>query len=369
MKTVLHVIDTTGPGGAETVFVELAAGLDRSRYRSLALIRGPGWVASALRDRDVPAVVLDCKGSFNIGYLLRLMALIRRERVDVIQAHLFGSSVYCALAGALLRRPVIATFHGSVDIGQTERFLAAKFAILRLGAQRIVTVSKALARELATRSSLGIERMDIIHNGIATAGFDGQRSRRLRQELAVPDAAVLIGALGNIRPAKDYPGLLDAFAQVVARQPDARLVIAGEGKGRLAAELEARRARLNLVRHVHFLGFCDDPGEYLRNLDIFVLGSATEGFSIATIQAMAAGVPVVVTSSGGPQEIISTGDDGLLVPPGAPDQLAAALLQLIAAPDERQRMARAAKITVKRRFDVQTMVEAYQALYRHPRPK
>lgn len=369
MKTVLHVIDTTGPGGAETVFVELAAGLDRSQYRSLALIRGPGWVASALRDRDVPAVVLDCKGSFNIGYLLRLMALIRRERVDVIQAHLFGSGVYCALAGALLRRPVIVTFHGSVDIGQTERFLAAKFAILRLGAQRIVTVSKALARELAMRSSLGIERMDIIHNGIATAGFDGQRSMRLRQELAVPDAAVLIGALGNIRPAKDYPGLLDAFAQVVARQPDARLVIAGEGKGRLAAELEARRARLNLVRHVHFLGFCADPGEYLRNLDIFVLGSATEGFSIATIQAMAAGVPVVVTSSGGPQEIISTGHDGMLVPPGAPDQLAAALLQLIAAPAERQRMAGAAKITVKRRFDVQTMVDAYQALYRQPRPK
>ena len=64
MKTILHVIDTTGPGGAETIFVDLAAGLDPSMYRSVALIRGPGWVQTALEARGVKTFILDCKGSF-----------------------------------------------------------------------------------------------------------------------------------------------------------------------------------------------------------------------------------------------------------------------------------------------------------------
>lgn len=369
MKTVLHVIDTTGPGGAETVFVELAAGLDPACYRSLALIRGAGWVESALRERQVQTVVLDCKGSFNLRYLLRLMALIRRERVDLIQAHLFGSSVYCALAGALMRRPVVATFHGDVDISVGERFLVAKFSVLRIGARRIVAVSKALAANLVARTPLRPDRMEVIYNGISVSCFEGPQESRLRRQLALPDDTVLIGALGNIRPAKDYPGLLEAYTRVASTRPDTCLVIAGEGKGRLMAELQAQCSRLNLEGRVHFLGFCADPGEYLRNLDIFVLGSVTEGFSIATIQAMAAGIPVVVTRSGGPQEIVSEGHDGLLVAPGDPVQLADALLQLIASPDERNKMARAGKATVQMRFAVQTMVSAYQAIYHRLMPK
>jgi glycosyltransferase involved in cell wall biosynthesis len=369
MKTVLHVIDTTGPGGAETVFVELAAGLDPASYRSLALIRGPGWVATALRERHVQTVVLDCKGSFNLRYLLQLMALIRRERVDLVQAHLFGSNVYCALAGALMRRPVVATFHGGVDISAGERFLRAKFSVLRVGARRIVAVSKALAADLVTRSSLRPDRMDVIYNGISVPGFEGPRESRLRRQLAIPDDTVLIGALGNIRPAKDYPGLLEAYARVAGSRPDTCLVIAGEGKGRLMAELQAQRSRLSLEGRVHFLGFCPDPGEYLRNLDIFVLGSVTEGFSIATIQAMAAGIPVVVTRSGGPQEIVSEGHDGVLVAPGDPVQLGDALLRLIASPDERRKMAREGKATVRTRFAVQTMVAGYQAIYQRLMPK
>jgi glycosyltransferase involved in cell wall biosynthesis len=369
MKTVLHVIDTTGPGGAETVFVTLAAGLDPGRYRSLALIRGPGWVQAALSARGIKTVLLDCKGSFNVRYLLQLIALIRAERVDVIQAHLLGSGVYCALAGLLVHRPVVVTFHGVVDVSAGERFVMAKVALLRLGARRIVAVSRELAAQLVQRLSLPAARATVIHNGISVTDFDGPRLSRLRQQLNLPAGALLIGALGNIRAAKDYPNLLDAFAKVVACCPDSCLVIAGQGDGRLLAELEARRIRLGLVRHVHFLGFVDDPAEYLRNLDVFVLSSSTEGFSIATIQAMAAGTPVVATSSGGPQEIVSAGENGILVPPSDPQAMADALLELIRSPERRHSMASAARSTVKERFDIRTMVESYQAIYGQLMPK
>ncbi len=364
MKTVLHVIDTTGPGGAETVFVALAAGLDATEYRSLALIRGSGWVQTSLQAQGVKTFVLDCKGSFNVRYLRELMALIRRERIDVIQSHLLGSNVYCALAGFILRRPVIATFHGGVDVAAGERFLAAKFALLRLGANKIVAVSRALAAELGLRSPLPAERTVVIYNGIHTRGFEGPPSTRLRRQLELPEKTVLIGALGNIRVAKDYPLLLEAFSKVAVEAPDACLVIAGQGKGRLMTELNDQRDRLGLADRVHFLGFTDDPAEYLHNLDIFVLSSSTEGFSIATIQAMAAGVPLVATRCGGPEEIVSAGQDGMLVPPADADALASALLALIHAPEDSRRMASVAKSMVRKRFDIASMVAEYQALYR-----
>lgn len=363
MKTVLHVIDTTGPGGAETVFVDLAARLDPARYRSLALIRGPGWVQRTLAARGVETLVMDCKGSFNLRYLRDLVMLIRRRNIDVIQSHLFGSNVYCAMAGMVARCPVVATFHGAVDIGGSERLPGVKSALVRMGSSRIVAVSRALAREIAGRIAVPMDRMDVVYNGIDTRLFGLRGSHRLKDQLGLPAGSVLLGALGNIRSAKDYPTLIEAFAAVAARLPEVHLVIAGEGSGRLLADLHAQRVALALTTRVHFTGFVEDPVEYLGNLDVFVLSSRSEGFSIATIQAMAAGLPVVATRSGGPQEIISNGENGLLVDPGQPAELAQALESLLMAPERRAALAAAAQQSVRARFDIADMVERYQSFY------
>src|SRR5690606_5052205 len=125
-KTILHVIDTTGPGGAETVFIELADRVRQRGYRSIVLIRGPGWVRNQLILRGFTPYVVDAKGSFNWRFLREMLRIIRRGRVVVIQSHLPGSTVYCAMAGLLARKPVIATFHGMVDVGPSERFRSAK---------------------------------------------------------------------------------------------------------------------------------------------------------------------------------------------------------------------------------------------------
>lgn len=365
MKTVLHVIDTTGPGGAETVFVELAARLDRQRYRSIALIRGPGWVESTLQARQIPTFTLDCKGSFNVAYLRALIALIRRERVDVIQSHLLGSNVYCALAGLLTGRRVIATFHGGVDIHSAERFLAAKFGLIRFGARYVVSVSNALTQELLQRASMPRDKIRVIYNGIDTGAFAQPQPKHtsLRDQLALPADCTLLGALGNIRPAKDYPTLLDAIAQIADEFPQLQVVIAGEGKGRLMQALLDQRTRLGLDARVHFAGFVSDPARYLGNLDLFVLSSSSEGFSIATIQAMAAGLPVIATRSGGPQEIITDGIDGVLVDKSSAQALADGLRRVLGDERLRHNIAANAVTSVKKRFDIAQMVDSYSALY------
>ena len=202
MKTILHIIDTTGPGGAETVFIDLATRLSKDKYRSVVVIRGKGWVYEELCRRGIEPILLEAKGSFNWRYLYGLCQLIRREGVDLIQSHLLGANVYCALAGLLTRTPVVATFHGSVDIGERERLKGLKFATINAGADCIVAVSGGLRDDIMDRTSLRADKTEIIYNGIPSSEFQRPRSNSLREKYGWSDDELIIDSLGNTRPAK-----------------------------------------------------------------------------------------------------------------------------------------------------------------------
>ena len=142
-----------------------------------------------------------------------------------------------------------------------------------------------------------------------------------------------------------------------------RFVIAGQGKAGLEGKLLKLRAELGLEETVQFLGFYDNPAAFLANLDIFLLSSTSEGFSIATIQAMASGLPVVVTCSGGPQEIVTHGENGWMVEVGKPEVIADALELLARDQTLAARLAAQGKAHAIATFDLSSMLRAYQDLY------
>ena len=364
MKTILHIIDTTGPGGAETVFIDLATCLPKDKYRSVVVIRGKGWVFDELCRRGITPVLLDAKGSFNWRYLLALRKIIKRKRVDLIQSHLLGSNVYCALAGLLTRKPVITTFHGAVDVSETERFMALKFALINKGASRIVAVSESLRDEITRRTPLNSSKTDVIYNGIDTAAFEREKSDELRQQFGWSENDIIVGSLGNIRPAKAYDVLLKAAALIKENKLSYRFVIAGQGKGRLYQQLLEMKSKLGLNEHVRFLGFNDNPAGFLSNLNLFLLSSSSEGFSIATIQAMAAGLPVIATRSGGPQEIITHNENGYLVGPGDSQQIAHAIEKLGSDSGLSERLAKAGQNHAIKTFDIKNMITRYEVIYK-----
>ena len=361
-KTILHVIDTTGPGGAETVFIELADRLRQRGQRSVVVIRGPGWVCEQLIARGLQPHLIDAKGSFNWRFLRSLLRLIRQERVDVIQSHLLGSNVYCALAGLIARKPVIATFHGMVDVGPRERFRAFKLWVLNRGVSRFVAVSKSLRDAIAHAGLLDAARCEIIYNGIDLSRYGRSDERTLRTRLALPGDAILIGSLGNIRPAKGYDLLIRAARRISDRFPRVHFVIAGEPKSSLQRELDALVRELQLEQRVHFVGFCADSAAYLGQLDYFLLSSTSEGLSIATVEALATGLPVVATRCGGPEEIIADDRDGVLV---AIDEaaLAEGVAALLEDPTRAERLAQTGRRTARERFDGDAMLDAYCRLY------
>jgi glycosyltransferase involved in cell wall biosynthesis len=264
----------------------------------------------------------------------------------------------------LTGKPVIATFHGDVDINDKERFMALKFGLINQAAFKIIAVSENLRDEIASKTPLKKLKTDVIHNGIDPIAFERHKSNELRQQFGWSQDDLIVGSLGNVRPAKGYDVLLRAAAKLAQSKNCFRFVIAGQGKSNgLYKELLDLKEDLELQGRVEFLGFVDDPAWFLSNLDLYLLPSISEGFSISTIQAMASGVSVIVTRSGGPEEIVEHQENGWIVDKGSPDAIVDGLEYLVANPDICAGLSNNAKEKVTNVFSMDSMLEKYEKIY------
>ena len=360
-QTIVHAIDTTGPGGAETVFLDIAQNLQLTGYDNLAIIKGPGWVEEQLKSRGICYQIIKPHGFLSIPYYFQLYKLIRNKNVVLIHAHLLGSTLTYSILSLISKIPLIATLHGRVDINPRERFVAIKQAIMRLGVNQLIAVSRDLAAYIETRRLFPSDAIDVIYNGVDQSRYLKAKSGDLRKTLGVTDNAILIGSLGNIRPAKSYETLISAVS--LLKNTNLHFVIAGHKKSDLMNRLQVQMEQLAVTKQIHFIGFYDNTPEFLAQLDMFVLSSSSEGFSIATIEAMAAGLPVIATRCGGPEEILQHLTTGYLIPVGAPDQLAAAINHLIEEPELAADLARAGNEHMRDRFSLTAMLQAYRQRY------
>lgn len=360
MINVLNIIDTGGPGGAETVFLHTTTRLDPARFKSTAIVSRDGWLAGQLRAQGVTPSILPSQGSFNISYLKGLLRIARQSRARVVLAHLYGSSVYGCLLGRLLGLPVIAILHGQTDVSRAGSFGRAKAWVVRRLSARVVFVSSGLQRDLGAVLPIPPEKSLVIPNGVDTGVFVPGADDSIRKQLQLPPGTLLVGAVGNIRRPKDYPTFIRAAAILARRDPRYQFVIAGEGSGELLSSLQMLRDELGLKGRLHLLGMRNDIRRVLGNLDVFVLSSTTEGFSIACIEAMACGVPVVATRSGGPQEIIESGTSGLLVPVGDAEAIADSVHSIATDAVKANGIRSGALERVRARYSLAAMIHSYE---------
>jgi glycosyltransferase involved in cell wall biosynthesis len=366
MKTIFHVIETIGPGGAETVFIQLATRDSDDQFRNIAALPGRGWVgdtliAEGLTPLDLP--ISRDRPAVDFALYRNLVRLIRENKVDLLHSHAFGISVYACLAGLRTGIPVVCTLHGELDLGLTRRWRRIKIAILRRGASKIVLVSNHMRDRLLAESKIPVEQTAVVYNGVDCELHAGAPNHAFRAELGISSDCFLFGAVGNVRILKSYDNLLRAAAIAVKANPKLRVAVVGEASGPLYEGLLQLRAELGLQDIVYFAGFRTDITRPLQSFDGFVLSSKSEGFSIATVQAMASGLPVIATRSGGPEEIITDGVDGLLVPRADPDALAAAMLGLAGDGNLRAKLGKAARASARAKFSLATMLESYEEIY------
>lgn len=366
---ILEVIGHFDAAGAETVVLHLANDLARAGHDVFVTSRVPGALAASLE--NVGYVVIPKSGTLDLGYLWRLCRLIRRLKIDVVHSHLFGNNVYAFVAAKLTGRRIIITLHGFESFRSRKRILAYRLMAAR--ADRVVVVSRALQDAFERLVGRAGAHLALVPNGIDLRRFrEAIAGDDLRAELGLDPAAPVVGAVGNIKPVKGYDVLVEAWRQVAAVRPDARLLVVGApsdgGENRTFKErLDRRVAELGLKGSVRFLGSRSDVHRLLRTFTVYTIPSRSEGMSLALLEAMASGRAVVATAVGGNPHLIQDGVTGLLVPPEDPDALAASILTLFGDAARREALGRQATASVER-FAVAAMTEAYLRIYQVGEP-
>lgn len=367
---VLQAIETGGPGGAETVFAQLCTGLVARGHAVQCVVRNGSWLPAELRRRGLnPEFVPEGRASA-FRFVLKLYRMISSARIDLVHAHLFEGAIYAAIAARLARIPIVVTLHGQSDMQRAGYKASLRRWLFRRLVHQTTMVSSGLLRDLQPTLQIAPHRLHVIHNGLERRDLSARTNEKSDRPEQVsgeaPDRPWRLIALGNIRPAKDYPTLLRALRLVRDRGVDAQLDVAGQPDSNgLYEQLLALRRELDLEQHVTFHGFVADPSSLLQAADIFVLASSREGFSLATIEAMLAGVPVIATRSGGPEELIRHSDTGILVPTDSPAAIADALQHCTTHWAESRAMAQRARNAASSTYSVDSMLAHYEVLYRH----
>jgi glycosyltransferase involved in cell wall biosynthesis len=225
----------------------------------------------------------------------------------------------------------------------------------------VVAVSKAVAERTPGRR--GDREVTVIPNGVAVPPLPSDEDRRAaRESLGVGDDELVVGNVANLRREKAHDVLLRSFSQVVARVPNARLVIVGADMG-MGSALAALARALGVEDRVRFLGRRDDATQLMPGFDVFALSSRFEGLPLAMLEAMMRAVPVVSTAVGGVVDVVDDGATGMLVPGGDEARLAEALVGVLADRGLAGRLGRAGRAKAEAEYSVERMVADYERLY------
>jgi len=359
-KSILILSTSSGPGGAERMISGLAASLASSGFRVMVGLFRPGWLQEQCQHNGIPVHVLPLSGIAGWRWFVACLKLVRVQQIDLIHAHEFSAIVCGWLIARLSGIPFVGTVHGKNYFWEKARRRLAYRIIA--GSGRLVAVSQDLKRFILEKVGLSNEGIDLIYNGVESGPrVSKEEASRVKAELGLARGNVVIGVIGSLYPVKGHQYLLEAMPAVLARYPQAVLLIMGRGE--LEDALKEQVNRLGLEGQVWFLGMRNDIPKLLGALDVFVLPSLSEGLSLALLEAMAAGLPAVATRVGGNAELVVEGETGILVPPKDAAVLTGALCRLLDSKETRERFGLNARARVEQRFNARLMVENYQHLY------
>lgn len=361
-------------GGAERIVGELAAGLARRGHRvGIFCLKPPGPPPAALADAGVTVRTLTASAR-SPALHGRLLRWLRAGRIDIAHAHSSAAVLAALPATLLLRLPLVQTRHGAL-LGRPSRYrrLAERAGPLLAG---VAIVAETLRAELRPAALRG--RAVHVPNGIDRPPVPRLQARSALAALCGrPLDGPVVLSVGTICPEKDQRTLLAAFAQLRRHLPGVTLVCIGRKRGAAyAAAVAADCRRLALDGRVVFTGPVPEAWRLLAGADVFCLSSRTEAMPNVIVEAMSQRVPIVATAVGdvGPcatapaaepaaAALLRHGDTGLLVPPGQPQALAAALLETVRDPAAARARAERAAQDYVRRFRSERMVARYEELY------
>jgi len=358
MIRVLFVEHKNVFGGGQVSLLSLLDGLDRGIVQTTVVCQPGATLISELAKRNIDTHILGLgeirKGRHpgailrslfaRIGPTVRLTRLINSERIDLVYANGVFSLIASLLAAKLTGTPVIWAEHNTtLPLGPEIRLLIAL-------ADRIIVVTDAIRQQLVTLSPMASQKISTIYNGVDLRRFEvlPQDRNRLRHEFGLNKEHRVIGTVGRLSPEKGHHHFLRAALLIRQAVPGAKFLVVGSGP--LERHLKAMAEEIGILEDVYFTGFRNDVPALLSLMDIFVLPSLEEGFSIAVLEAMAAKKPIVASTAGGTYEAVIDGETGFLVAPGDWQRTAELAIGLLKDEAKRKRMGEKARELVAHRY-------------------
>jgi len=359
---VVHVLGSLRVGGAERSVVNYLQAADRRRFRhSVLCLTEAGALAALVRELGIPVHVRRVRWRTGARDVLSLAAWLRRERAAVVHSHLYYGSLWGRAAGLVARVPALVTTEHGKELWKNRAQLWLGRQLSRRTCRHIV-VSEDGLRLRIEREGLDPDRLTRIANGVVVTGTpDPERRRRVRDALGLDDRQPVVGTVGRTVAAKGYPDLLAALARLRPGHPDLRWLLIGDGPERPALLAAAAKAGLDDV--VIAAGQRTDIPDLLAAMDVFVMPSLREGLPVALLEAMATGRACLVTDTGGMPEAVDHGQAGVVVPAGDPAALGTALESLLADPERRDRLGRAALARARALYASEAVARRIEAIY------
>ncbi len=352
-------------GGAEQLILTTAPRLQRDGFEvTVACLKGWAILGDELEGRGVRAVALGAKGAWDLRAFGRLLSILRRDRIQILQGHMFLANLAARIVGRLATVPIVVTAHHDTDVWMRfyHRWIERLTAPL---SDSVTACSEAVRRHALGVLGLPPGLVRTLPNAIEIpdGGADPRARERVRRELGASQEDLLVGSLGRLVEPKKGLAVFLAAARLLSRDfPRVRFALVGEGPAR--GPLEKRAAREGVSHCTAFAGLRRDVPDVMRAFDLFVQPSLWEGFGLTAVEAMAVGTPVVASRVGGVSEVVADGETGILVPPGDAPALAAACAQLLRNRDLAERLGRAGMERVRARFGIERMVRDLEDLYR-----
>jgi glycosyltransferase involved in cell wall biosynthesis len=380
--TVMRVIARLNMGGPALHVAYLASGLRERGYQTTlvagSLARGEDSMAFVAEElgvaiERVPELGREIAPLRDVRAALRLAALIRRERPQILHTHTAKAGAVGRIAALLsgdARPPIVVhTFHGHVLRGYFDPVRTQGFQVLErwlaTKTTKLIAVSPQVRDDLVALGVAPAHKFEVIRLGIELARrvqAPADARAQTRRSMGVPEEAFVVGWIGRMTGVKNTDAVLEAFQRLASDGIEAYLCMVGDGPDR--EKVERRAHELGIVRRCLFLGYQEQVAPYYAAFDAMILPSVNEGTPVSAMEALAAGRPVVATRVGGIPDVVADGEDGFLVRPGETGELAEQLARLARDPGLRTRLGEHGKTRVVERYAVERLLDDVDRLYR-----
>jgi sugar transferase (PEP-CTERM/EpsH1 system associated) len=365
---ILHVVDSWAVGGLQNGLTNLIERMDITHFENVVCAMRPVDSTNAQR---VPAgrtrvICLSNEESNRRFQAPALNRKIREVNPDIVHTRNWGTFEALLCARVVSGCSLVHSEHG-IDWDTTAKEPWRRLLCRRLAfqlADRVLSVSHQLRDLHARRTGFRARKIEVIHNGVDSRRFspDVVARTRVRREMGISDAEFCVGCVGNLIPVKDHLTLFRAIDGFARGGRPWRLLVAGAGP-ELPNLTAFAGAHPGWGDRVLFLGRSNSVPELLNAMDAYVLPSLTEGISNSLLEAMATGLPVVATDTGGNPEVVIGGDSGLLFPVGDYARLQEHLLALETRGEWRRQLGQRALCRVRDEFSIDSMVRKYEEVY------